>query len=218
MPLDFYQRILAATAHSPDSYMGLTMQIFAIIAEIAVLASQVGALATTPLTVDQARKLHTVISQSESVLARLGDLEVPAVAFTPDKVHLIAAFQTFKFAAELYLRQAVLRAGSSDLRSSILATRTMQHLRLVLGTSSESQMLFPLFLVGVNTADRASREEIVQTFNRFNERLKCGNIQAVYSLLLEVWKRDPDGDRFVDWRSLADEVSARSIPPCGRER
>jgi uncharacterized protein YihD (DUF1040 family) len=29
---------------------------------------------------------------------------------------------------------------------------------------------------------------------------------AVLNLLYEVWKRDPDGDRYVDWRRLAEEV------------
>lgn len=210
MPLDFYQQILAASEYSPDAYMGLTMQIFSIIAETAVLASEVSALATTTtsLAPEQSRRLHAALSKHESVLVKLKDLEVPAVAFTPDKVHLIAAFQTYKFAAELYLRQTVLHTGSADLSSRILAQRTLQHLRLVLGSPSESQMLFPLFVVGVNTADQASRQEIVEMFNRFNERVKCGNIQAVYSLLLEVWKRDPEGDRYVDWRRIADEVSA----------
>lgn len=211
MPLDFYQQILAATEHTPDAYMGLTMQIFSIIAETAVIASEVSTLAQQPqqrLTPHRSRKLHTAMTKSDSVLARLKDLEVPAVALTPDKLHLIAAFQTFKAGAELYLRQAVLHAGSSDIPSQILAGRTMQYLRMVLGTSSESQMLFPLFVVGVHTTDHTGRTEIVQTFNRFNERVKCGNIQAVYSLLLEVWKRDPDGSRYVDWRKIADEVSS----------
>ena len=211
MPLDFYQQILAASEQSPDAYMGLTMQIFAIIAETAVLASEVASLAILPLTTLQTRKLHTALTKHESVVARLKDLEVPAVAFTPEKVHLIAAFQTFKIAAELYIRQAVLRTGSADLTSQVLAQRTMQHLRLVLGTSSESQMLFPVFIVGVNTVGQAPRAEIVEIFNRFNERVKAGNIQAVYSLLLEVWKRDPDGDRFVDWRRIADEVSRSGV-------
>ena len=211
MPLDFYQQILAASEQSPDAYMGLTMQIFAIIAETAVLASEVASLAIMPLTPLQTRKLQTALTKHESVLARLKDLEVPAIAFTPEKVHLIAAFQTFKIAAELYIRQAVLRTGSADLTSQILAQRTMQHLRLVLGTSSESQMLFPVFIVGVNTTGQAGRSEIVGVFNRFNERVKAGNIQAVYSLLLEVWKRDPEGDRFVDWRRIADEVSCFSL-------
>jgi hypothetical protein len=208
MPLDFYQQILSASAHSPDAYMGLTMQIFGIIAETAVLASEISSLIATPRNEDTTRQLRASLSKHESVLARLRDLEVPAVAFTPDKIHLIAAFQTYKIAAELYLRQSVLHAGSSDVTSQILVQRTMHHLRLVLGTSSESQMLFPVFIAGVNTTDPASRAEIVEIFNRFNERVKAGNIQAVYSLLLEVWKRDPEGDRFVDWRRIADEVRA----------
>jgi len=165
-------------------------------------------LIATPRNEDTTRQLRASLSKHESVLARLRDLEVPAVAFTPDKIHLIAAFQTYKIAAELYLRQSVLHAGSSDVTSQILVQRTMHHLRLVLGTSSESQMLFPVFIAGVNTTDPASRAEIVEIFNRFNERVKAGNIQAVYSLLLEVWKRDPEGDRFVDWRRIADEVRA----------
>ena len=207
MPLDFYQQILSASESSPDAYMGLTMRIFSIIAETAVLASEVSTVMMdrSDLT-KRNRTIQSIMTRQHSTLTRLKDLEVPAIAFVADKVHLIAAFQTYKLAAELYIRQSILRAGTADIISTLTATKTMEHLRRVLGTPSESQMLFPLFLVGVNTPDQNGRGEVVQIFNRFNERVKCGNIQAVYSLLLEVWKRDPDGDRFVDWRRIADEV------------
>lgn len=83
----------------------------------------------------------------------------------------------------------------------------MQNLRSILDIPSKSQMLFPLFVAGVNTFKHAARQQVVDAFNVLNNDMKSGNIQAVYSLLSEVWKRDKDGDRFVDWRKIAADVS-----------
>jgi hypothetical protein len=88
-----------------------------------------------------------------------------------------------------------------------LASRILNYLRLMLGTPNESQMMFPLFLAGVCTHHEAGRSEIMGLFNKFSQRVQVRNVFTVVNLLLEVWKRDPDGDKYVDWRKIAEEVS-----------
>lgn len=44
LPFDFYRQILIASNHSPDIWMGASMQVFGILGETAVLASQVSGL------------------------------------------------------------------------------------------------------------------------------------------------------------------------------
>ncbi|KIR71789.1 hypothetical protein I310_04469 [Cryptococcus deuterogattii CA1014] len=207
LPFDFYQQILIASNHSPDIWMGASMQVFGILGETAVLASQVSGLLSLDPTVERDRQLDTLLSKFHSVLARVRRLDLPISSFQPHQYHLITAFETYKLATELYLRQSVLHAGTADLCVQGLSRRILQNLRSILDTPSKSQMLFPLFVAGVNTFKHAARQQVVDAFNVLNNDMKSGNIQAVYSLLSEVWKRDKDGDRFVDWRKIAADVS-----------
>jgi hypothetical protein len=80
-------------------------------------------------------------------------------------------------------------------------------MRLMLGTPNESQMMFPLFLAGVCTQHEAGRTEIMSIFTKFSQRVQVRNVFTIVNLLIEVWKRDPDGDKYIDWRKLAEEVS-----------
>ncbi|KIR34068.1 hypothetical protein I352_03301 [Cryptococcus deuterogattii MMRL2647] len=177
LPFDFYRQILIASNHSPDIWMDPT--------------------------VERDRQLDTLLSKFHSILARVRRLDLPISSFQPHQYHLITAFETYKLATELYLRQSVLHAGTADLCVQGLSRRLLQNLRSILDIPSKSQMLFPLFVAGVNTFKHAARQQVVDAFNVLNNDMKSGNIQAVYSLLSEVWKRDKDGDRFVDWRKIA---------------
>lgn len=160
---------------------------------------------------DRAQAGH--IAQSEHILSRLRSVDVPPGLFAhplpigTDRSLLVIAFQTFQLAAELYLRQSVLRTGPADIINRQLAARILKYMRLMLGTPNESQMMFPLFIAGVCTQHDATRTEIVNIFNKFSQRVTCRNVLTVVNLLFDVWKRDPDGTRFVDWRQIAEDVS-----------
>lgn len=206
LPFDFYQQILLRCNSSPDIWMGATMQVFGLLGETAVLASEVTNVAARPITRERDWELDNLLCKHFSLMSRIRRVELPVAALSPDQFHLLTGFETYKLATELYLRQAVLHNGTGDLCVQGLSRRIIYHIRTVLGTPSESHMLFPLFVAGVNTHDAEARKEIGDIFGKLTERVRTGNIQAVYSLLLEVWKRDPDGDRFVDWRKIADKV------------
>lgn len=206
IPFDFYQQILLKCNSSPDIWMGATMQVFGLLGETAVLASDISKVAALPPTRQTDWELDNLLCKQFSLVSRLRRLELPLASLSADQLHLLAGFEIWKLATELYLRQAVNHHGSSDLCSRGLARRILNNFGNVLGTPSEIHMLFPLYIAGVNTFDSAEREKIAAIFTRFTERASTGNIQAVYSLLLEVWKRDKDGDRFVDWRAIADDV------------
>jgi hypothetical protein len=207
LPFDFYQQLLLKCNSSPDIWMGATMRVFGILGETAVLASDISKVAALPPTRETDYELDNLLCKQFSIVSRLRRLELPFASLSADQMHLLAGFEIWKLATELYLRQAVNHYGSSDLCSRALARRILHNLRSVVGTPSQIHMLFPLFIAGVNTFVPAEREKVAALFTRFKERASTGNIQAVYSLLLEVWKRDKDGDRFVDWRAIADEVS-----------
>jgi len=181
--------------------------------EIAVLAGQVYETMSQPYSEARERAMALHIAKSDEILSRLRSCDVPPSLFAfplpigTDRSLLVIAFQTFQIASELYLRQAVLRTGSADIINRQLAARILKYMRLMLGTPNESQMMFPLFLAGVCTQHEAGRTEIMSIFTKFSQRVQVRNVFTVVNLLLEVWKRDPDGDKYVDWRKLAEEVS-----------
>ncbi|BEJ10587.1 hypothetical protein CspHIS471_0100090 [Cutaneotrichosporon sp. HIS471] len=205
LPFDFYQQILLKCNSSPDIWMGATMRVFGLLGETAVLASEISTIAKLPPTRENDWQLDNLLCKQFSLVSRLRRLELPLTSLSADQLHLLAGFEIWKLATELYLRQAINHYGSSDLCSRGVARHILNNLRNVLGTPSETHMLFPLFIAGVSTVDPDEREKVAGMFSHFKERARTGNIQTVYSLLLEVWKRDKDGDRFVDWRAIADE-------------
>lgn len=142
---------------------------------------------------------------------RIRSVDLPSGLFShelpigTDRSLLIVAFQTYQLAAELYLRQAVFRSGPSDIQCSQLASRIMVNIRLLLSTPNESQMCFPLFLAGVATRHESGRAEVITIFQKFSARVQVDNVKAVVELLLGVWDVDKCGDRYVDWRKMAEE-------------
>lgn len=156
------------------------------------------------------------VAKSEEIMYRLRSCLVPPSLFAyplpigTDRSLLVIAFQTFQIAAELYLRQAVLRTGPADLVNRDLAARILIYIRLMLGTPNESEMLFPLFLAGVCTQHDAGRTEVINIFNKFSQRVQVRNVFMVVNLLLDVWKLDPDGDKWIDWRQLAEVRKSRT--------
>ena len=211
LPIEQYRQLLDRS-NEPDTYMGVALQVFALLAEIATIASQVSRVHKESAS-DKISRLIRLHAESNAVLERLNYVEPPGSCYVPDKMHLVFAFHAYRSAAELFMRQTVLRAAPTDIRTQVLVERTLLHLNLVLDTASESQMLLPLFVVGVDTVGVKPRAEVVELFNRFNARVLTGNIKTVHSLLQEVWKRNPDGDKWVDWRQIADDVSLISPPP-----
>lgn len=189
--------------------MGITDAQFLV--EIAVLAGKVSGVYNQPPSPGRDRALCLLLSEAEGILMRIRTVDLPSGLFSyslpigTDRSLLIVAFQTYQLTAELYLRQAVHRSAPSDIQCSQLASRIMVNIRLLLGTPNESQMCFPLFLAGVATRHDTGRAEIVSIFNKFSDRVQVRNVIAVVQLLLDVWKVDPHGDRYVDWRKMAEE-------------
>jgi transcriptional activator protein UGA3 len=210
-PYELYNRILCANELEMDSYMGATRRIFQFLTEIAALAGKVSEIHARPESHERDAALGRIVSEAKGMAERLRAADQPSGLFKhplpigTDSALLLVSFYTYKLAAELYLRQTVLRCGPSDLQNRQLGVRIISNIREILGTPNESQMCFPLFLAGVATADAKGRAEVVRIFHKFSSRVQVRNVMAVLNLLYEVWKRDPDGDRYVDWRRLAEE-------------
>lgn len=210
-PIQLYNRILSAGGLEMDSYMAATRRVFQFLVEIAVLAGKVSSVYDQLPSPGRDRALCLLLSEAEGILMRIRTVDLPSGLFShslpngTDRSLLIVAFHTYQLAAELYLRQAVHRSAPSDIQCSQLASRIMVNMRLLLDSPNESQMCFPLFLAGVATRHDSERAEIVSIFNKFSERVQVRNVIAVAQLLLDVWKIDVHGDRYVDWRKMAEE-------------
>jgi hypothetical protein len=77
----------------------------------------------------------------------------------------------------------------------------------VLGTPSQSQILFPLFVAGVDAIREEDRAVVKSIFEKLHTITGTGNIQNIFTLLLSVWKDNDKGTRWVDWRQIASDVS-----------
>lgn len=146
-----------------------------------------------------------LLEVSTKTLSRMAAWQEDEQGFMPQP--LISTFQAFKFAAHAYLRQVVYKLPAISIEAQLSVTRMLTRISSVLDTPSQSQMLFPLFIAGVDAVREEDRKSIKMIFERLHAITGTGNIKTVFDLLLEIWRQNDHGATWVDWRLIASNVS-----------
>ena len=162
--------------------------------------------------IEEARGLgHRIdlLEVSSRTLSEMAAWQEDEKSFNPQP--LISTFQAFKFAAHAYLRQIVYRMPAVSLDAQLSVARMLTTISTVLNTPSQSQILFPLFIAGVDAIREEDRFVVKSIFEKLHTITGTGNIQTVFTLLLSIWKDNDKGNTWVDWRQIASDVSAVNL-------
>lgn len=158
--------------------------------------------------IEEARGLgHRIdlLEVSSRTLSEMAAWQKDEESFNPQP--LISTFQAFKSAAHAYLRQIVYRNPAIALEAQLSVARMLTTISTVLNTPSQSQILFPLFIAGVDAIREEDRNTVRSIFEKLHTITGTGNIQHIFTLLLSVWKVNDKGTTWVDWRQIASDVS-----------
>jgi transcriptional activator protein UGA3 len=193
-------------ALGPDTLLGCCQPLFQILAEISDLAVESQQLYCDSSMLPSVEMLKSVRSKAVA-------LEQKIVACIPDHLGMITLspqdlerqltlFETFQLAAKIHLFQSVLRLNACSLDMQCLSRELLNSLDVVLGTDVEAGLVFPLFIAGISCYTPDSRQRMLERFDQFYERNLARNIRRTRQLLEEVWKRDEEGSKHVDWYGI----------------
>lgn len=169
-----------------DPLMGCAMTLFPLIGRLAHLVSRVYKTESNSLTlVSTAMELKEEIEkwQAPSAMA----FERPEDPNT-EVQHLLQTAEAYRYAALLYLHQAVPEIPSESAER--LAKKVLFKLASVpLSSGAILVQIFPLFAASCEVTDPDDRSWVVQRWNAMTRRLKIGNIKSCWGVVQELWSR-----------------------------
>jgi transcriptional activator protein UGA3 len=123
--------------------------------------------------------------------------------FTNEELELqLTLFELFQLTAKLHLRQSVLRLNPSSLETQFILCELLKCLDIVLKSSVESSLCFPLFIAGMNCTTKKDRRMMLERFNDIIQRYSFRNLERAKTVMEQVWMIDPSGTRCVDWYEI----------------
>lgn len=124
-------------------------------------------------------------------------------SFTSDELELqLTLFESFQLTAKLHLRQSVLRLNPSSLETQFILCELLKCLDVVLKSSVEGSLCFPLFIAGMNCTTKRDRRRMLARFKDIGERYSFKNLERAKTVMEQVWLVDPSGTRCVDWYEI----------------
>ena len=124
-------------------------------------------------------------------------------SFSPEELELqLTLFESFQLTAKLHLRQSVLRLNPSSLETQFILCELLKCLDVVLKSSVEGSLCFPLFIAGMNCTTKKDRKRMLARFKDIGERYSFKNLERAKTVMEQVWLVDPSGTRCVDWYEI----------------
>ncbi|ODQ66978.1 hypothetical protein NADFUDRAFT_81613, partial [Nadsonia fulvescens var. elongata DSM 6958] len=212
-----YDDLLMTSRFGLDPLLGCCQPLFGQLAKISKLGIRSKQL-FLKLQQQQAFKSVTIDncdefdfrSELKSIMKAAGQLDTDIEHCQPNSHDLqyltsleieqqLTLFETFQIAAQLHLKQLVVRLNPTSLEMQILAANLIGSLDIILKTPVEGMLCFPLFIAGINTTSSEKRAQVIRRFDGLHKRNFARNILRVKQLLEEVWTLDAYGAGYVDW-------------------
>lgn len=128
-------------------------------------------------------------------------------SFSPEELELqMTLFESFQLTAKLHLRQSVLRLNPSSLETQFILCELLKCLDIVLKSSVEGSLCFPLFIAGMNCTTRKDRKRMLTRFKDISDSYSFKNLERAKTVMEQVWLIDPSGTRCVDWYEIVKKL------------
>ncbi|CDR38921.1 CYFA0S02e08658g1_1 [Cyberlindnera fabianii] len=167
----------------------------------------------TPDSIPDQRKKYTRYSSLLQIMQKASVIESKINNAKPSPQDLeefndselelqLTLFELFQLTAKLHLRQSVLRLNPSSLETQFILCELLKCLDIVLKSTVESSLCFPLFIAGMNCTTKKDRRMMLERFQDIIERYSFKNLERAKTIMEQVWLIDPSGTRCVDWYEI----------------
>lgn len=114
-------------------------------------------------------------------------------------------FQVLKDTSRLYIRQCVYMVAPVSIKSTMFVGRIMNNIKRLFNTVMDPALLFPLFIIGVDTVTTHVRNWVINAMKELHKRVGSGNILVAIELLYKIWEKNDEGRIHVFWPQVAKE-------------
>jgi hypothetical protein len=200
--LDSYLTYIDTLDDMPEAYMGICKSIYRINNDIFRLSRKLVNSKSFDVVEEVCREAE-VLEQRIEHCQTLEPTEEMVVNGT--LVYHQMFFSVLKDTARLYIRQCVHMVASVSTKSTMLVSRIIRTIRELFGTVIDSALLFPLFILGVDTVASDARAWVIRALYDLHKRVGSGNILVAIELLQKIWDRNNEGRIHVLWTQVAME-------------
>ncbi|KAH3684825.1 hypothetical protein WICPIJ_004178 [Wickerhamomyces pijperi] len=193
-PIEVYNKFLKNNKFF-DPLQGILKPVFHLMSEVSKMSFHRAS------DLDQIKDLENRIENCEPDEGDLSNFN------NDDRKVQLKLFKTFKLTSILYLRQSLLRINASSLETQILVTQLLDNLSIVLNSSVESSLCFPMFIAGINCVNENYRMIIMVHFDQLIKRYNFKNLERIKFLVKTIWERNENGERFVDWFKIVKDLN-----------
>jgi transcriptional activator protein UGA3 len=155
--------------------------------------------------------LLTIMSRSSDLENKINNVKPDPedlANFEPYDLELqLTLFELFQLTAKLHLRQSVLKLNPSSLETQFILCELLKCLDIVLRSSVEGSLCFPLFIAGMNCTTRRDRKMMLERFNDIIQRYSFKNLERARTVMEQVWLIGPSGTRCVDWYEIVKKLN-----------
>ncbi|KAI5961915.1 uncharacterized protein KGF55_003886 [Candida pseudojiufengensis] len=152
------------------------------------------------IVIDQAKNLEKEIDESKPDKNNLYNLS------DQDLELQLTLFEAFQISAKLFLRESVLKCNPSHLESQILNNDLIKCLDILIGTSVQSSLVFPIFISGIHCVSKHDKEQMILRVDSFIKLYGMFNANRVKEFMLRIWDLNSNGDKVVDWHEMLKEL------------
>ncbi|ODV63692.1 Zn(II)2Cys6 transcription factor ASCRUDRAFT_29934 [Ascoidea rubescens DSM 1968] len=185
-----------------DPLHGCCQPLYHVISEINALALKCKRLMRQLLN-QIMDKSFEILNKIDNLVPNFSDLE------KLDKKELelqLTLFEVFQFTSKIHLKQSVLRLNSSCIEIQFLVSDLLKRLDIILETSVEGSLCFPLFIAGMNCTRELDRNLMLKRFNDLIDRYRCKNVPRIKMIMEKVWSLDYNGSKNIDWYDVVKKV------------
>lgn len=118
----------------------------------------------------------------------------------------LTAFEAFQLSCKLYLRQSIMKCNPSSLESQVLVNDLVKCIDILIDSPMQATLVFPVFMTGIHMVTDDDKIVMRQRIQKFMDTYGTWSVVRVKYLIEQVWERNPDGDRVVDWHSILVEL------------
>ncbi|CAI5756273.1 unnamed protein product [Candida verbasci] len=152
-----------------------------------------------------------------SIISKVEKLETEINNAKPDKKDLInltdqelelqlTLFEAFQLSSKLFLKQSIMKCNPSQLESQMINNDLIKCLDILVGTSVQASLVFPIFMSGIHCVTTFDRIKMSERIDQFIKLYGMWNVTRVKFVIEKIWKDNPNGDSVIDWHSSLKEL------------
>lgn len=215
---DDYNKVINVPHYGLDPLHGISKPLFQIIGEIGSLAVRAKRLLkyATENTEDSDDAptrnvaLKWILQESKLLEKKIDSVrptrqDLSALSSQDLEIQL-TLFESFQLTCKLHIQCSVLQLTPCSICIQLLTSGLMKRLSILLGSSVESCLCFPLFITGLNCVSIKDRNTVLLHYKEYIDRYKWKNVERAKSVTEKIWLMNEKGNAFIDWYDVLDQL------------